>query len=381
MKIGILTFHYAHNCGACLQAFALKTYLKKKGQDAQLINYKNPVINNLYPKKHKVKISFGDFVHLDALIKKIKLIRDYRYGQHEWREQHKKFEMFINKFLLDGDYNVLNSEQVKNLDIDLFIAGSDQIWNKQLTGGYDDIYLLNFVTKARKAYYGASNGTSEIESHDLPVFNDVFLGTNKYISTREPNLAAFLSKTFNRDVLSVVDPCFLLGKEDYINIFSLNERKYVPNKKYIFGYFISERNKRAREVVSMIAHALNLEIFEFHYRKSRDLKHDYQTCNIGPIEFLNLIHHAEFVVTDSFHGTVFSIIFNKKFYSFYKEDVRKNNLLEKLNLTERHIRDFKDVDLNKDVDFSNVNLDEYSLTSKKFLNEMIEEYENDTFGK
>ena len=381
MRIGILTFHYAHNSGACLQAFALKTYLRKNGQDAQLINYKNQVINNLYSIKPKVKISFRDFVHLDALIKKIKLIRDYRYGQYEWREQHKKFEMFINKFLLDGDNNVLNSQQVKNLDIDLFIAGSDQIWNKQLTGGYDDIYLLNFDTKAHKAFYGASNGSDEIESNDLFVFNDVFLGTNKYISTREPNLAVFLSKTFNRNVQSVTDPCFLLDKEDYINIFSLNNRKYVPNKKYLFAYFISERNKRAKEAVSMIAHALNLEIVEFHYRKSRDLKHDYQTCNIGPLEFLNLIHHAEFVLTDSFHGTVFSIIFKKNFYSIYKDDVRKNNLLEKLNLTERHIRDFRDVDLNKDTDFTNVNLSKYSFTSKKFLNDMIEEYENDKFRK
>lgn len=371
MKIGILTFHYAHNCGACLQAFALKEYLNSLGNITSIINYKNPKIYNLYPKKLKVKFLLYDFKHPKELGKKIKLRRDYSFGKKEWKKQYKKFESFVSSFLLDNRVFEVNYESIKFLDIDLFVGGSDQIWNKHLTGGFDKVYLMDFETRARKAFYAASAGKNELDPEDLPFFNKVFVDNDSYISVREPLLATYLSEKYNRNVPSVVDPCFLLTTNDYVRLFKLDKSQYASKKKYLFAYFISEKNKRIREMVYVIANALGLEIVEFHYRKSRDLNKKYQTSDMGPIEFLECIYNADFVVTNSFHGTVFSLIFKKQFYSVYDVDARKDNLLEKMGLSDRHIRDFKDMDLNKNIDYSNIDIDNYSLQSKAFISDMI----------
>ena len=129
-------------------------------------------------------------------------------------------------------------------------------------------------------------------------------------------------------------------------------------------------------MVYVIANALGLEIIEFHYRKGRDLNKSYQTSDMGPDEFLKCIYNAEFVVTNSFHGTVFSILFKKQFYSVYDIDARKTNLLDKMGLSKRHIKTFEDIDLNDTVNFDKVDLDKYSEESRKFLEEMVKEYGN-----
>ena len=371
MKVGILTFHFAHNCGACLQAFALKKYFSKIGQDVSILNYIPPKMRNAYPKKLKVKFALYDFKHPTRLGKKIKQLLDFKYGRKEWNRQYHKFELFIRDYLLDNNNAEFSANDVEQIDIDLFVAGSDQIWNKQLTVGYDDIYLLNFKTKARKAFYAVSCGSNYLKEEDLKHFENVFSNENKYISVREPAFASFLSTHFSRPIPSVVDPCFLLSAEDYKSVFLLERTKKPMKSKYLFAYFISERNKRIREMVYVVANALGLEIVEFHYRKGRDLNKKYQTSDMGPKEFLEFIYHSDFVITNSFHGTVFSLIFKKQFYSVYDEDARKDNLLEKMGLSDRHIRDFKDMDLNQIIDYSNIDLDNYSFQSKAFIGDMI----------
>ena len=96
---------------------------------------------------------------------------------------------------------------------------------------------------------------------------------------------------------------------------------------------------------------------------------------MGPDEFLRCLYNAEFVVTNSFHGTVFSILFKKQFYSVYDTDARKTNLLDKMGLSDRHINTFNEIDLNKHVNFDEVNLEEYSQESREFLSQMVKEYE------
>lgn len=375
MKIGILTFHNAHNFGGCLQAFALKEFFKFKGADVTIINYRNPKVYNLYPKKLKVKINPYDYKHPRELIKKIKLKRDYRFGKKEWKRQHQKFTCFIDNYLLEGNQKVIEKSEIKDLNFDVFVAGSDQIWNKQLTGGLDHTYLLDFDTKAKKVFYAASAGSDEIDETDFESFKNVFSNENKYVSVREPTLAEYISKRYGRNVLSAVDPCFLLTSEQYINLFSLDKNKDEKRKRYLFAYFISERNKIIREMVYVIANALGLEIVEFHYRKGRDMNKKYQTSDMGPEEFLKCIYNADFVVTNSFHGTVFSILFKKQFYSVYDTDARKTNLLDKMGLSNRHIKNFSDINLNKVIDFKDISLEEYAKSSKDFLSQMVKEYE------
>ena len=375
MKIGILTFHNAHNFGGCLQAFALKEFLKSKGAEVSIVNYQNSKVYNLYPEKLTVKFLLSDLVHPRFFIKKIKLHRDIRFGKKEWKSQHQKFRNFINNCLLDGNTQVVKKDNIKDLDYDLYIAGSDQIWNKQLTGGLDDVYLLNFETKSKKAFYAASSGTDALDKCDLKFFEPVFSSKNKYISVREPTLAKFIEEQYGRNVLSTVDPCFLLSPEQYISFFKLSKNNESKKRKYLFAYFISERNKRLREMVYVIANALGLDIIEFHYRKTIDLNKKYQTSDMGPDEFLRCIYNADFVITNSFHGTVFSILFKKQFYSVYKNDSRKTNLLDAMGLSNRHIYDFSDINLNDVINFDEVNLEKYSQESKDFLIQMIKEYE------
>ena len=119
MKIGILTFHNAHNFGGCLQAYALKEFLKFQGADVSIINYRNPTVYNLYPKKLKAKYLLYDFKHPRELIKKFRLNRDYRFGRKQWTSQHKKFTSFIDDYILEGNTEVVEKENIKKFMISL----------------------------------------------------------------------------------------------------------------------------------------------------------------------------------------------------------------------------------------------------------------------
>lgn len=362
-KIGILTFHNAHNYGAVLQAYALKTKLNRMGYEASVLNYRNKYIAKTYR-----KVLHIDFWKRDILPsrwgKVLREIRDVFYGLPEWRRQWKVFEDFITEKLLDGNRKQLSLEDVANSDCNMYILGSDQIWSRELAHGMDPVYFGQFAPEKKKISYAASVPNSSIPENEKPYFKQ-YLQSLSHISVREEKLAEILRELTGQEVETVIDPTLLLEKEDYE---PLLYEKPLKEGNYVFAYFVVESDV-LKACAKRAAELLGYELIELHYKKTPEIKGKNIILDAGPSEFLTYIRDAKLVMTNSFHGTVFSILFGKKFYSVYGENGRIENLLEFMELTDRHIKDETGIVLEKEIDYRKAEgrLKEYRQKSVEYL--------------
>ena len=343
-KIGILTFHNAHNYGAVLQAYALKTKLNRMGYKAKILNYQNPYIARLYRKGIHI-----DFWKRDILPsrwgKVFHEVGENLYGLKEWKNQWTSFEKFIGEKLLDGQEKKLTLNDLAKERCDVYILGSDQIWARELTHGFDPAYFGQFAPGCKKISYAASVPNGSIPEAEQAYFEQA-LKSLAHISVREEKLARVVEKLTGKEVTTVVDPTLLLERADYEDL--LYEEPLVK-EKYIFAYFVVE-DELLGKCAEMIFDA-------------------------GPREFLTYIRDAEMIFTNSFHGTVFSILFQKKFYSVYKENGRISNLLAFLNLEERHITAEDAMNYADGIDYTHVGdkLCNYRRQSVEYLKKGIEQ--------
>ncbi len=347
MKIGILTFHNAHNYGALLQAYALRTKLRNMGYDAHIVNYRNEKIENSYVKKltpKKVKISL---LHPRSFFVKLQRYLENKTAKPSWAKRCDVFNHFINTVILENQVELVDKEQLGQLNYDAFICGSDQIWTDYLTGGLDSAYFLDFSTSALKLSYGASKVNTEFNEIDKQYFKEK-LSDFRAVSVREEKLAEVLSDICKRDVQVVLDPTLLLQKEDYADI----EEEISIKDDYVLAYFLVE-DEKLMQCAMKTATELGVNLIEIHYYKQRLKKHNQVTdCGVG--EFLTYIKNAKCVVTNSFHGTVFSIIYKKDFYSVYDQDSRKDNLLKMVHLENRHIKGEEEVKVQNVTNYQDV---------------------------
>lgn len=327
MKIGILTFHNAHNFGAMLQAFALKKKIRQFGHEVEIINYCNQNIDKRYGKRLKVKIGKGDIKHPRRLILKIQEHFDNYYKQPAWTRQCEKFQEFMYTYLLENNKKKISIKELEETSYDAIIVGSDQIWESWITGGLDDAYLLNFRFKGRRIAYAGSRFGTSIPQEEIKLLKQC-LNKFEYISVREEPLKEILSHEIDKDISCVLDPTLLLKGEDYLEI--LKEPNHCM-ESYVFAYFVVE-DKILMECAEYIAKEKGIKLIELHYYMQKELKSHNQIADIGPNEFLGYIKSAELVLTNSFHGTVFSILFHKNFYSICKNNMRIENLLATLGL-------------------------------------------------
>lgn len=368
-KIGILTFHNAHNYGAVLQAYALKTKLNSMGYDVSVLNYRNKYIEKTYR-----KILHIDFWKRDVLPsrwgKVCREIRDVFYGLTEWQRQWKVFENFITDNLLEGDGRQLALEDLEKSNCDVYVLGSDQIWAKELTHGFDSAYFGQFAPEKKKISYAASVPNGSIPENEKPYFKE-YLNSLSHISVREEKLAEAVRKLTGREVETVIDPTLLLEREDYQELLY---DKPLKQGDYVFAYFVVE-NEILSKCAKKAAESLGCELVELHYKKTPQIHGDNMIFDAGPREFLTYIRDAKLVLTNSFHGTVFSILFQKKFYSVYEENGRIENLLGFLNLSERHIKDTTEIALEQAIDYRKAEgrLAEYRQKSVEYLERSLAE--------
>lgn len=372
MKVGILTFHNAHNYGATLQAYALKTCVQQLGHEVEIINYRNKAIEDSYPKRLRPVFKKED---LNPKRWKQFLYDTIRgiYGQKQWQEQWNAFDQFISVMLLEGKTELIEEQDFKRLDKDIYLLGSDQIWSSFLTGVPDPIYFGAFRTKEKIVSYAASLANARVEEKEEDVFKELLKNID-VISVREEKLAEQLKKLTRREVATTIDPTLLLEAKDYENILaSMNKEKKDKHlkqveKKYIFAYFVVEEQPVA-DCARKLAELTGLEIIELHYYHMPECSGDNQFANMGPAEFLFYIKHAKYVVTNSFHGTVFSILYQRPFYSVYKKNGRVDNLLNFLGIPDRHVNGIEGICMENRIDYSEVHnkLQEYREKSLEFL--------------
>lgn len=364
-KIGIITFHYAHNYGALLQVYALTKIINKLDYEPVVINYIHNKIMNAYK---LIRLSKNPKKCIDLLYSSFKY---YSYN----KRRYENFEKFINKNLkLTDKYKSITELKNNPPKLDCYITGSDQVWNPDITKGLSDAYTLNFGSdEVNRISYAASIGNSSLGQEDYKTK----LSKLNYISVREKTAKDLLEPVLNRKIEVVLDPTLLISGEEWEEYFDL---KNNVDEKYILAYYVEE-NEEYVKIVNELSKKTNLKIINFEKRD----KHNYvnfmkSAYTEGPEEFVRLIKNAEYVVTTSFHATVFSILFHKRFFVVPHKTTgsRVTDLIDKLHIKNRiyyTVDEFKDYkNYKEDVDYTDADkiLLEERKKSINFLKKAIE---------
>lgn len=353
MKIGILTFQTTNNYGAILQSYALQKVLKDHGHQPEIIDYRCEYIAKPYRLENLKKKGLAGY--LFSLIGYLcYLPRTKRSNQFRKHMQYSKSYFAKTIQEADGEY-------------DMYIVGSDQVWNHKLTNA-DMHYLLDFVKDdKRKFSYAASIGVSEINGTLAKCYQGL-LKKFHMMSVREKQGAEIVYNLTGREAQVVLDPSLLLPEKEWIKVAKMPQIK----GDYILVYQLGI-SKKLVSFVEKLSKQTGLRVIYIPFPLGGAIK---CTCQwyIGPAEWLGLFYKASYIVTDSFHGTAFSILFNKQFYteaSGQHKGVgsRLFHLLSMFQLTDRLLDSDTvfDVKNQVDFDFANKILEEERKKSVGFL--------------
>lgn len=364
-KVGLLTFHKANNYGAFLQAYALRTYLNGTGRvQADFVNYDNENIGGAYKPSRLLKYK-GNFLKKVAVF--VLLYRDIK-KRNVLFERFQREKLNINgKELSRQELNTLNGK------FDMFIAGSDQVWNDDLTNN-DTAYFLDFVGDGAKKYsYAASIGKS-LNEEGLEKFKSL-LADFDGVSLREQDSVDEL-KGAGIDCRLCVDPVFLLGKDRWKEFSQYKERK-----DYVL-FFMMGNSKTALPAMEFAKKQAEKSGLDIVYLADREKWYKYRDLShfgvADPSEFVGLIENAKLVVTNSFHATAFSVILQKDF--FVETQVMRNNrilgLLEMCGLESRGLVKGKSAENAGTIDWDDVQsrLDKYAESSKEYLEDITGDF-------
>ena len=335
MKIGIITFNSAHNYGAVLQVWALQEKLKSKGHDVEVINYRIPSIDNLYRVYAPKKVCRFQFVNNG--IHQLQWFHAWLNNSHK-AVRYKKFEHFINHVLPTTIPFRSYEELVNaNLDYDVLITGSDQVWNGKYTRGLSAAYFLSFGRKeAKRISYAASIGKDHFDPEEKLVAKR-YLKDLDYISVREEKARKAVSELTDKPVELVLDPTLLLDRQAYDKI--KKKTKFKGDYIFVHNVHLTKIDSRLNSIVEKVSDMTGLPVV--------NNRGDYQFTNEigkfddgGPGEFIGVIEGAKYVITNSFHATVFSIIYGRNFITVphFQNPDRMKYLLQMFGL-QNHLID------------------------------------------
>ena len=328
-RVGILTLHHSYNCGSMLQAFALQETLERMGHEVRVINFSNEGQARLYRVLERP-------TSLKRIVKDLLLAP--RAGRI--RRNFAAYERFMTEHLhLDGPV-VRRREELDDAGYDVVVAGSDQVWNVTIDDG-DDAYFLPWVTGARRVAYAPSFGARSIARFSPdPRVHAGWLKDFDALSIRERNGRRWIRELIGVDVPVLLDPTLLLDAGDYA---PLEHRPPGLPGEYLF-YYAPSYSRPINRFVAAIAKRHGLAVVAFNaktfYVKGMGLTGFVLPAVEGPAAYLALIRGAAAVVTTSFHGTVFSTIYRRPFWTvknggMYHDDDRVLTLLEALGLQDR----------------------------------------------
>lgn len=303
-KIGIITLNGNENYGNRLQNYALITYLNNNGFDAETIW----ILNN------RIIFSFKRLSKFLLLFKK-------KY------KREKKFISFTKKYIKTKYISKQNINKYKDY-YDFIVIGSDQIWNPYVVKNNKYVFANNFNCK--KISYAASFGVSDIsEDYKKYYADNLNIKNIKSISVREEEGKKIIEKSFNRKDCKVnIDPTMLLSSDEWNSL--LKKPKNCPSK-FVLMYFLGNISDEIKANIYDFAKEENCIVIDILNPKNKFYK-----C--GPSEFLYLEKNAQLVCTDSFHSSVFAILFDTPFIVFDRQDSKEkmnsrlDNLLKKFEL-------------------------------------------------
>jgi len=339
MKYGILTFHRALNFGAVLQTYALQKAICKLSKQSEILDYRCSDIENNYKPFSISKIFHIRSFLLGFLNNKISI------------SNAKKFRNFTKKFIICSNkaYNKKDDlHNIQNLYTKL-IVGSDQVWNYVCTN-FDTAFFLDFVSDNKKRNsYAASFGFNQVPRAYRDKYKNLLSGFDK-ISVREKQGADIIKDLLGLNVPVVLDPTLLLSQEEWEMVSTM------PSKKGYILIFVIVESDSIFEFAEKLSKQTGWEIL---YINDRIFKRNKVTniCSIGPNEWIGYFLNARYIVTNSFHGTAFSINFGKNFFVELLPhpaiaNSRLENILDTFNLRSRQIIDCNNENILNDIDYT-----------------------------
>lgn len=335
--IGILTFHWADDCGAMLQCYALKSYLNQ---------YRKTVLVPYVPKPLRSRYRIFLYDRNAGFLRRIYRSAKELLHKSFYRRMKTKVKMrrFRRAYLTKSCRMLYTPQEIAAFgkDIDTFVAGSDQIWNPDITEGFQEGYFCTFRKwtdgRARCVSYAASIGAERLAERHRETFTKLLANFDS-VSLREPSAKPYVEMCFGKRLSLVLDPVFLLERKQWEALAKRQERN---KKKYALVYY-NEYNAGMEKFLGSLERETGCEIWSMHAGKGRypwtgNTKYIYGK---GPAEFLGLLWQAEYVVTNSFHATAFSVIFHKQFAVFAHSvrNARMGDLLHTLHLEERMLQE------------------------------------------
>lgn len=293
MNIGIVTFHRAINYGAILQVFALSKVIGRLGGNAIIIDY----ISQCVASRNK---------RMRPSLNPVSLYRYFKYAKTV-NTQHKYFEQFLEHMSLSAPVSAYVELNELSRTFDAMICGSDQVWNTDITD-LDFHYFLDFVPDSiKKIAYAASFGNTQIPDNTHKTIKK-YLSRFYSISVREEAGADLVMQLIGKRPQVVLDPTLLLSVDEWRELKSEEE---LP-QRYILVYSVGEIERLFPTAIE-ISDKTRLPLVVFSHRKFSTLKNVFYIKSASPSGFIDAFDKADYIITNSFHGTAFSIIFRKKF--------------------------------------------------------------------
>lgn len=384
-KIGLAIVYKYPDYGSMLQALATQLILTNLGYDSEAINTD---ILQLSINKRKYKYFAQNIFDLSIVREKSKIIGkklrikiDRKIGNNQ-RTRETAFKVFCKKYFKQSRAFVSWNELSKECrNYDAVLVGSDQLWLP--SNVVADYYTLSFVPDdVKRISYATSFGISEIPVRYERVYSKMLSRIN-HLSAREYSGQKIIKNLTGRDVPLVCDPALLLEASKWDAIASKGR---IIQEKYVFCYFMGD-NPKQRNFARRLADKEGLKIVSLlhldQYIASDEHYADITPYNVSPADFINFVKNAEYICTDSFHGTVFSILYSKSFFTFKRfnkktslsTNTRIYSLLDKLDLLSRLFN--ADEDINTDLHIYNYveiqkNLDKFRVDSMTYLKDSLE---------
>lgn len=386
-KIGILTLQNSNNYGAMYQCYALSKYLENEGYEVFLLDYEMTRDSAGIVDYLRHPLSFI----MKLIYKKELLVNKFKKAKHlaSFVDRKDRYTEIFNEFRAD-QLKILNKKYnyqslLKSCPkADVYICGSDQVWAADFLFT-SPAFLLGFVPKStKKVTYAASFGKNKLEPYLRSTFKK-YANEIDAISVREKTGVGIVGSLTSQDATHVLDPTLLLDKRDYSEIIDYS---LVPKEPFVFVYKL-DKNKELSDwmdtCINSISARNNFSVLAVSTNLVHPFDEAWEELQPTPGQLLGLIEKSELTITNSFHGTVFSILLETKFLSFArdiykdKQNVRMEEMLGNLGLEAFYCKPFLDVEqvfenLNKPYDYEKVfnKLNVMRRTSKDFLQNAIE---------
>ena len=335
MKLRIITFNRAYNYGAVLQCYALSSVIRELGYECEVLDYYPEIFRKTYEMLAS-DVSFVSRIKHD--LKRLVVLPVLK-------KRNNNFDSFIRSYIPISERQYLNTEEVNGIqsDTDVYITGSDQVWSN-IWADFDPVFFLDFpdANSKIKVSYAASFGFDRFPETLLEEYRSRLKDYRKF-SVREESAVSLVENLCKKRALLHCDPTMLVAREKWS---SLIEKRRLVRKPYILIYYTAKshvlyefayelQKKFGLDIIALPC-LMDFSVMSGIYdSKNKARSFPYA----GPKEFLNLFWNAEYVLTNTFHGTVFSIIFRKKFatqmYRNNKLNYRVDDLFKHLNIERR----------------------------------------------